>query len=459
MRVCVIDGGSVWGRSYYSKKEDAAMAAEMAKSIVRERINGEYDRVIVAIDSETSWRKDEYPSYKSQRPEREIGYYTVMASVWKDLANECAVLGADGFEADDVVATVCAAIYQTCDITILSDDKDLYQCLQYAARVETLRGKSFTGKELGIKPSQVPMWLALAGDSSDNLPGVPGIGDKYAREYCNRFPTLSDMGKYFTDKRDTGGVSELSKKEKAFVDAIEGPDPTPEFVEYLAGCRIDAPIDVKGAMGSALPSESETLAPVAASEESVIDQEPASLPMAGVDVVSELVVPVSYERALEPTDVKTAITVSNILFRSQLFKLKSPEQAFTIVAAGRGYKLSAVQSLQDTHLIEGKMSMSAVLMRGLCLDSSVCEYFRPLNITNEGATVEAKRVGDPPFSYSFTMDQARAAGLAGRGNWKKYPDAMCLARATAFVARAIFADVVHGCYDPDELDRGENATK
>jgi hypothetical protein len=157
--------------------------------------------------------------------------------------------------------------------------------------------------------------------------------------------------------------------------------------------------------------------------------------------------------AFEPSDVESAFHLADLLVRSKLLprSLSTPEAAFTVIMAGRELGLTAMQSLRSLHVIEGKPVMSADLMMALCLRSPVCERFRLVESTDTKATFEAKRIGQEPVRMSFTIEQAKAAKLVDKDNWKKYPAALLRARCIAALARVVFADLMLGIYDTDEI--------
>jgi hypothetical protein len=162
--------------------------------------------------------------------------------------------------------------------------------------------------------------------------------------------------------------------------------------------------------------------------------------------------------AFEPSDIESAFNLAGLLVRSKLLprSLSTPEAAFTVIMAGRELGLTAMQSLRSLHVIEGKPVMSADLMMALCLRSPICDHFRLVESTDTKATFEAKRTGQDAVRLSFTIDQAKAAGLVGKDNWKKFPAAMLRARCVAALARIVFADLMLGIYDTDEIGPKEN---
>jgi len=155
----------------------------------------------------------------------------------------------------------------------------------------------------------------------------------------------------------------------------------------------------------------------------------------------------------EAKDLAHALSGADLLGRA--YQQSAPNVLVTIMH-GAALGMSPAQALANMHVIEGKPTLSADAMRGICLAAKdVCEYFRCIETTAKIATFETKRAGDPPMPLSYTIEQAADAGLAGRANWKKYPDAMLRARAGSALARLVYPDLLAGVYDPDELRRDE----
>jgi len=158
--------------------------------------------------------------------------------------------------------------------------------------------------------------------------------------------------------------------------------------------------------------------------------------------------------AFEPASIDEALAVSKLLVSSRLLprSITAPEAAFAVIVTGRELGLSAMQALRAIHIVEGKPTLSADLMVALVKRSEACLFFRLVESSAAVATYEAHRRGEPsPTRLSFSMDEAKAAGVTGKDNWRKYPAAMLRARCAAALARAVFPDLVLGVYDPDEL--------
>jgi DNA polymerase-1 len=155
----------------------------------------------VAMDSRTpSFREERYAEYKAHRPAAPADLKPQMARV-----NEVArafrlpVFQQDGMEADDVIASlVKRARAEEYSVVIVSSDKDLMQLVGDGVwMLDTMRGAAFGPREveekLGVPPAQVRDYLALVGDSSDNVPGVPSVGKKTAVELLREHGNLDQL--------------------------------------------------------------------------------------------------------------------------------------------------------------------------------------------------------------------------------------------------------------------------
>lgn len=132
-----------------------------------------------------------------------------------------------------------------------------------------------------------------------------------------------------------------------------------------------------------------------------------------------------------------------------------PSDVLAIVLAGKELGLGPMQSVRGLEVIQGKIAMTSGLIGALILSSPHCEYLIPVESTDAVATYETKRKGAPqPVRMSFTMENAKTAGLSGKDNYKKNPAAMLLARCISKIGRAVYPDKCLGVYDRDsgELD-------
>jgi DNA polymerase-1 len=146
--------------------------------------------------------------YKSQRPPmpEALRSQISLAKRYLDLSR-IAWFWVEKQEADDVIASLVHAARQApqTEVLIATGDKDLYQLIDGQVRVVPVSGKegaldpSGVHDKTGVKPSQVVEWLALAGDSADNIPGVPGVGRKTAARLLDRFGTLEELYRHVED--------------------------------------------------------------------------------------------------------------------------------------------------------------------------------------------------------------------------------------------------------------------
>ncbi len=141
----------------------------------------------------------------------------------------------------------------------------------------------------------------------------------------------------------------------------------------------------------------------------------------------------------------------------------TPEKAIAVMMTGRELGIGPMQALRCVHIIDGKPTLAAELIAALVLRRVPGAVLEVAESTNERCVVIAARPGRPERPFAFTIEDAKAAGITGKDNWKKYPRAMLRSRAITEAARAVFPDATLGVYDPDELgavtnDRGEIVT-
>jgi DNA polymerase-1 len=184
------------------------------------------DFIVFALDSKSSFRKELYPLYKANRPEppQDLMMQLEVAISWIEKMG-FKTLTKDGFEADDVIATLMRlAKEQEIYGKMVSSDKDLYQLIDdnkivlYDWVKKKNIGQEECVKKFGVEPKYFVDFQALIGDSSDNIPGVPGIGPKTASKIINMFHTLEEVYENI-EKVGTKRIQNLllENKEKAFL--------------------------------------------------------------------------------------------------------------------------------------------------------------------------------------------------------------------------------------------------
>ncbi|MEI7437355.1 MAG: 5'-3' exonuclease H3TH domain-containing protein [bacterium] len=156
----------------------------------------------VALDGGVpEWRRSLWTGYKAQRPPMPDGLRAQlpMLDEYLERARICRIR-LPGQEADDVLASlVSQCAEQSDEILIATSDKDLLQLVSdKVAAIPPVKGGLRCGPaevmaRLGVRPEQVVDWLAMAGDSVDGIPGVPGIGSKTAAKLLGQFGSLTKI--------------------------------------------------------------------------------------------------------------------------------------------------------------------------------------------------------------------------------------------------------------------------
>ncbi|MEE8319718.1 MAG: DNA polymerase I [bacterium] len=204
----LIDGSSYIYRAYHavrdlSTKEGFPTNAiygftNMLLKVLREQ---EPDYVAMVLDSPGPTHRHEiFPDYKANRPPMPDDLRVQIPRI-EDLSKafNIATLRLDGYEADDIIATLVDRFSEDVDdIVIVSSDKDFMQLVSQGVRMlDTMKdrwiGIDDVKERFGVDPEHVPDVLALIGDSSDNVPGLTGVGPKTAGKLISRFGDLESL--------------------------------------------------------------------------------------------------------------------------------------------------------------------------------------------------------------------------------------------------------------------------
>jgi DNA polymerase-1 len=216
----LIDGYALTYRAFFAmisrplttaKGENTSAAWGVVNFLMRLREKYRPDYVAWINDAGTSFRKERYAEYKSTREKLDN---ELQADFNRSLQRICDLLEAfgvpliaiKGYEADDVIGTLAAAgVERGLQVVIVSGDKDFYQLVGPrvallnpgrggpAAVDETWVDEGNASERLGVQPRQVVDFLALVGDSSDNVPGVKGIGEKGAQKLLAEYGDLETI--------------------------------------------------------------------------------------------------------------------------------------------------------------------------------------------------------------------------------------------------------------------------
>jgi DNA polymerase-1 len=210
----LIDGNSLAYRAFFALPESIATSTGFptnaifgfASMLVKMLTEHGTKPTIVVWDAGASGRKEVYADYKATRTSRP----DLLKQQWPHLEPLVEAFGylnvsVEGYEADDVIATLAVkARDEGIPVTIVTGDRDAFQLIDPESRIKvmaTARGITETKlydhqaviDRYGIAPESIPDFYGLKGDTSDNIPGVPGIGDKTAAELLQRFGDLETV--------------------------------------------------------------------------------------------------------------------------------------------------------------------------------------------------------------------------------------------------------------------------
>jgi DNA polymerase-1 len=219
-RLFLIDGYALIYRAFYalisrplttSKGENTSAVWGVANFLQRLLQNHKPDYLAWVHDSGLSFRHEVYPAYKATRQklteDLQADFDRGMDRIYQVLdAYRIPIVTLPGYEADDVIGTLVArGLEQKLNVVVVSGDKDFQQLVRPgvwllnpgrggpAGVEEHWVGVENASERLGVPPQHVIDYLALVGDSSDNVPGVRGIGDKTACELVSQYGTLESI--------------------------------------------------------------------------------------------------------------------------------------------------------------------------------------------------------------------------------------------------------------------------
>jgi len=212
-RLFLIDGSALFYRSYFafirnplinSRGENTSALYGFINSLFKILFEEKPDYLAVVFDTrEPTFRHHRYKEYKATRekmPEEMSDQFPKLVELLQ--AFRIPVIEKAGYEADDVIATLAKqAEAKGIETYMVTGDKDFMQLLTPFIKMYVIRpGKDVeifdpevVEKKYGLKPEQVVDFLALVGDKSDNIPGVPGIGEKTALELLRQFGSLDNL--------------------------------------------------------------------------------------------------------------------------------------------------------------------------------------------------------------------------------------------------------------------------
>jgi DNA polymerase-1 len=250
----LIDGNSLVYRAFFALPESIATSTGFptnaifgfASMLVKILTEHGTKPTVVVWDAGASGRKEVYPEYKAQRSTRP----DLLGEQWPHFEPLVEAFGysnvrLDGFEADDVIATLAErARERSIPVVIVTGDRDAFQLIDPDGLVTVMAtSRGITDTKLydhqavidryGIAPELIPDFYGLKGDTSDNIPGVPGIGDKTASQLLQTYGDLEGV---------LGSIDQISgaKRKQNLTEHAEDA----RVSKVLATMRRDLPVDL-----------------------------------------------------------------------------------------------------------------------------------------------------------------------------------------------------------------------
>jgi DNA polymerase-1 len=215
-RIFLVDAYALIYRSYFAfirrpltnaKGENTSAPFGFTNFLLDIRDKLDPDYLAVVFDAGNSFREEEYPEYKATREKMPSDLAASLGRI-RDIVEgfNDAVVELDGYEADDVIGTLAVQARDAgLEVVIVSGDKDFYQLVGPGVHLMNPGRGGATGvaaewvseenasEKFGLPPSQVADYLALVGDSSDNVPGARGVGPKTAVKLLSEFGSLEAL--------------------------------------------------------------------------------------------------------------------------------------------------------------------------------------------------------------------------------------------------------------------------
>ena len=245
----LLDGSSYIYRAYYGVRELATSDGlptnaihgftRMLLALIQEH-RPDYLAVVLDPPRETTFRRELYPQYKANRDATPTDLPPQILQIRRVLkALNIPVLEAPTFEADDVIATLARRFAaEGAEVTVVTGDKDLMQIVgDGIGLLDTVKEQRAGLREVlerfGVGPELVADVLGLAGDTADNIPGVPGIGEKTASRLVQRFGSLEQVLQW------RSLVSGKSRRDSLRCHADQA-----RLSKILATVRYDVPLEI-----------------------------------------------------------------------------------------------------------------------------------------------------------------------------------------------------------------------
>ena len=479
--VLLIDLSSLFWTNWHATADQELSEAYKRTVEQVHRYRDGFDLVAICCDAPPYKRAELLPEYKANRVAAPPLAREQLARVKDRLRADGLLLWhADGFEADDLL---CAASSQALSaghtVRVVSSDKDLHQLVCEGLTVQspmsgTVYDEAGVVAKHGVPPEMMVDYLAMCGDKSDNVPGVPGIGPVTAAALLKHYGSLGAI-------LDAAANDDAALKKPKIKQALKDHADAARLAAKVIALRIDAPIDWKDIYmeraqqplngTSANPDEGEadldegapsTMAQMVTQPSAMTVAQPQSAPLAMPRA--------EWSMGLEPYSLGAAYKIAKYLHESRLYsKFANPEAILAVIIRGRELGLGLGAALDNFHLIEGRPAPYAHLLIARAKEHPDCEYFHLVDSSDTAAEYITKNRRNPkPTTLRYTIEQAKRAGVCpqvmrplppgdgakdSRGQWEKRPDEMLRKTCGVQLARAEYPSATQGLYAVEELER------
>jgi 5'-3' exonuclease len=477
--------GIFWACWHASANEELSAAYEKTLGSVSRVISDEKaDHVAIACDFPPYKRKGLLPSYKANREAAPPLATEQLRKVEQRLRDDgLTVWSVAGYEADDLIAAaVSAAKKLTMSVTVASSDKDLLQLVQpdVVVRSPQQRYEDAAAVEArwGIGPEHIGDMLALAGDKSDNIPGIEKCGPVTAAKWLKQYGSLDGVIAHAAELgRFADAVAQRADEIRLWRRVVELDARAPiEFQELFQPKEVkpltkqDEPEDEPEDFGAPEPAAPAQPAPAPVTDLTLDIPKPQAIVKHQQQEGGGIVL-------LQPRTAKQAWWLAGVLLNSRLYpKFKSQDQVYAVIVRGAELGLGAMTALDVIHMVEGRPTMHAHLIAARGMAHPKCKYLRMLQSSAESAEYETWHADHPePTRLKYTIADAKAAGVCPlqirtepvlqkneygklkdvRGNWEKRPAEMLRKTCAVQLARVVYPDAALGLYATEELTDDE----
>lgn len=398
-RLVLVDGNALLHRAFHAMPPLTTSSGELVNAVygftsmlLKSLADLKPDYLVAVFDSPgPTFRHQAYTQYKATRVKAPDGLYEQLPRI-KEVAQamNIPIFEVPGYEADDIIATLARQAKDRVEVIIATGDKDSYQLVDRNVRVFTPR-KSFSDtvilgereveEKLGVKPSQIPDLKGLAGDPSDNIPGVMGIGEVGAAKLLQKYGSVEGVYEHIEELPERlqkllaeGGEEAMISKNLATAD-----DHAPVQVDLEAArlahynrdkvLRLFSELEFKSLLGK-LPQASKAYQNVAETQVPMFTESKETLPvdddlqnvLREMEAHGVLVDSKVLKRLKTDIDGKVAKLEKDIYSAvGHEFNLNSPKQLAEVLfdelrlpiarrgKAGRSTAVDVLTSLKDAH--------------------------------------------------------------------------------------------------------------